>query len=88
VRDEFVGLDLVGVVADVAPGPGDVFAGPDDSWQVVPVVDPPGVGRAARVTDEQGASIPVGRGLLLGNVGLDRAVVVQADVTVSVDEAG
>ena len=88
VRDEFVGLDLVGVVADVAPGPGDVFAGPDDSWQVVPVVDPPGVGWAARVADEQGAGIPISGGLPLGNVGLDRAVVVQAHVTVGVDEAG
>jgi hypothetical protein len=45
VRDEVVGLDLMGEVADVAAGARDVTARPDDLRQVLPVVDPAGVGR-------------------------------------------
>ncbi len=41
--DEAVGLHLPGEAADVAPGAGDVPAGPDDLRQVGAVVDPPGV---------------------------------------------
>ena len=40
VRDEIFGLDLVGVVTDVALGAGDVAAGADDAGQVVTFVDP------------------------------------------------
>ena len=46
--DQLVGLHLPGVVADVAPGAGDVAAGADDLGQVVALVDPPRVRRASR----------------------------------------
>ena len=88
VGDDVLGLDLVGEVADVAAGPGDVPARPDDARQVLPLVDPARVGRAAGVADEQGAGVAVGAGLLLLGGAVDGAVLVQADVAVRVDEAG
>ena len=80
------GLDLVGVVADVALRPGDVTAGPDDLRQVLAVVDPAGVGGRPRVADEQRAGVPVGQRLLLGHLVRHRAVLVEPDVAVRVDE--
>ena len=68
VVDELVGLDLVGVVADVALRPGQVPTGPDDPRQVVAIVHPPGVGRRACVATEQHAGVAVGDRLLLGDV--------------------
>ncbi|RPK86897.1 hypothetical protein EES46_20275 [Streptomyces sp. ADI98-10] len=88
VRDEVAGLDLVGEVADVAAGPGDVPAGPDDLRQVLPVVGPPGVGGRSGVPDQQRSGLPVGDGLLLGGRRVDRAVLVQAHMAVRVDQAG
>src|SRR5690606_26236908 len=88
VRGEVVGLDLPGVVADVAAGAGDVPAGPDDLRQVVAVVGPPGVGGGARVAQQEGAGVPVGEGLLLGDVLGDRAVPVETHVAVGVDQSG
>ena len=53
VRRQLVGLDLVGVVADVALGAADVATAADQPRQVVAVLDPAGVGGAAGVTDQQ-----------------------------------
>ena len=64
--DELVRLDLVGVVADVAAGPGDVPPRPDDLGQVLALVDPPRVRRRAGVADEQRARVAVGERLGLG----------------------
>ena len=87
VRDELVRLDLVGVVADVAAGAGDVPAGADDrgrsSRSSTHRVSP-----GARVPDEQGAGLPVGDRLLLGSSRVDRPVGVEADVAVRVHEPG
>ena len=66
VRRQVVGLDLVGVVADVAPGAGDVAAAADQPRQVVALVDPAGVGRRAAVAQQQRAGVAVGDRLLLG----------------------
>jgi hypothetical protein len=55
----------VGEVADVALGAGDVAAGANDLGQVVAVVDPAGVGRAAAVAQQQGTGVAVRRRLLL-----------------------
>lgn len=88
VRDEVAGFDLMGVVADVAAGPGDVAVGPDDLRQVLAVVDPPGVGGRSRVPDQQRSGLPVGERLLLGGRRVDRAVPVQAHMAVRVDQSG
>ena len=87
VADELVLLDLVGVVADVAAGAGDVPAGADDLRQVVALVDPVRVAGLARVADEQRAAVAVGDRLLLGLVARHGAVGPEADVAVGVDEA-
>ena len=42
--DQLIGLDLVGVAADVTAGPGNMPAGPDDHRKVVAIIDPPRVG--------------------------------------------
>jgi hypothetical protein len=42
--DQLIGLDLVGVIADVTAGPGNMPAGPDDHRKVVAIIDPPRVG--------------------------------------------
>ena len=86
--DELLGLDLVGVVADVALRAGDVATGADDLRQVVALVDPPGVGRGARVADEQRAGVAIGACLGLARRLVHRAVLVETDVAVRVDEAG
>ena len=88
VRRQVRGLDLVGVVADVAPGAGDVAAAPDQAGQVVAVVDPGGVGGHARVADQQGAAVAVLDRLTLGLLVVDRAVVVEPDVAVGVGQTG
>src|SRR4051812_8709429 len=85
---EFARLDLVREVADVALGAGDVAAGSDDAGQVLAFVDPAGVGGRPGVAQEQGAGVPVGGGLLLLGPLVDRAVRVEPDVAVRVDEAG
>src|SRR5699024_1987373 len=85
--DELLRLDLVGIVADVALRAGDVPAGADDLRQVVPLVDPAGVGGRARVPDQERARIPVRARLLLARRLVDRAVGVEADVAVGVHEA-
>ena len=59
VRAQLAGLDLVGVVADVALGAGDVPAGADQPRQVLAVVDPGGVGGRAAVADQQRAGVAV-----------------------------
>ena len=82
------GLDLVGVVADVAAGAREVAAAADQAGQVVTVVHPAGVGRRAAVAQEQRAGVAVGDGLLLGGGVVDGAVGVEAEVAVGVDEAG
>ena len=58
-RGELARLDLVGVVADVALGPGQVPPAADQPGQVLARLDPPGVGRRAGVPDEQRAGVPV-----------------------------
>ena len=63
--DELLGLDLPRVVADVAPGPGDVAPRADHLGEVVALVDPAGVGGRPGVADEQGAVITVRDGLRL-----------------------
>ena len=60
VRGEVVGLDLVGVVADVAAGAGHVAPGPDQPRQVVALLHPPGVGRRAAVAQQQHPGVAVG----------------------------
>src|SRR5665647_327747 len=49
VLGQVLRLDLVGVVADVAPSPSDVPTRTHDARQVLTVVDPAGVGRRARI---------------------------------------
>ncbi len=88
VPDELVLLDLVGEVADVAAGAGDVPTGADHLGQVVAVVDPPGVTGLAGVADEEGPGVAVGERLLLGLLGRHLAVRPEPDVAVGVDEAG
>ena len=56
---ELAGLDLVGVVADVALGAGQVPPAADQARQVVAVVDPAGVGRRAGVADQQRPGVAV-----------------------------
>ena len=85
--DELLGLDLPGVVADVAPGASDVPPGSDDLGQVVALVDPAGVGGRPGVPDEQGAVVAVGDGLRLGGRVVDGSVPVEPDVAVGVDHA-
>ncbi len=80
-------LDLVGVVADVALGPGDVPAGADQPRQVLALVDPGGVGRRAAVAQQQRARVAVGDGLLLGGLVVDGTVLVEPDVAVGVDQS-
>ena len=65
---QFVRLDLGRVVAQVALRAGDVPSGPDDLGQVLALVHPPGVGRAAGVTQQQRAGGPLGQGVLFGDV--------------------
>ena len=86
VGGELLGLDLVGVVADVALGPGDVPARPDQPREVLAVVDPRRVGGRAAVADEQGAAVPVGDRLPLGLLVADRPVVVEAQMAVRVHQ--
>ena len=88
VRREVVGLDLVGVVADVALGAGDVPARPDQPRQVVAVVDPGGVGRRARSRGSAARRRP-GRSTACCSVvsSVDAAVVVEPEVAVRVDQA-
>ena len=88
VRRELVGLDLVGVVADVALGPRDVPPRPDQPREVLALVDPRGVGGRPAVADQQRPAVAVVDRLLLGLLVADRAVVVEAEVAVGVDEAG
>ena len=88
MADELVLLDLVGEVADVAAGAGDVPAGADDLGQVVALVDPARVAGLARVADEQRAAVAVGERLLLGLVARRTAPwASEPDVAVRVDEA-
>ena len=88
VRRQVVGLDLVGVVADVAPGAGDVPAGPDQPRQVVAVVDPAGVGGRAAVAEQQRAARRGPRSPAARWPRRDRAVVVETEVAVGVDQPG
>ena len=89
VRRQLVGLDLVGVVADVALGAGDVPAGADQPRQVVAVVDPAGVGGRAAVADQQGAAVAVGDRLLPRSPRRSMApCVVEPEVAVRVDQPG
>ena len=83
---ELVGLDLVGEVADVALGAGDVATGPDQPRQVLALVDPGGVGGRAAVAQQQRPGVPVGDRLLLGGLLVDGAVLVEPDVAVRVDQ--
>ena len=87
VRGEVARLDLVGVVADVAPGAGDVAPGAHQPRQVVAVVDPRGVDRRAAVAQQQRAGVAVGDRLLLAGRLVDAAVRVEPDVAVRVDQA-
>ena len=87
VAGQLLGLDLVRVSADVAPGPGQVPAGADQLGKVRAVVDPAGVGgRAAVAQQQRSGRAVVERLLLLGGL-VDRAVGVQSDVAVRVDES-
>ena len=85
---EVAGLDLVGEVADVAAGAGEVPAAADQPRQVVAVVHPAGVGGRAAVAQQQRAGVAVGDRLLLGGRVVDGAVGVEADVAVGVDQPG
>ena len=87
VADELVLLDLVGVVADVAAGAGDVPAGADDLRQVLALVDPVRVAGLPGVADEQRAAVAVGDRLLLRLLARHAAVRSEPDVAVGVDEA-
>ena len=87
VRRELGRLDLVGVVADVALGAGDVPTGPDQPRQVLAVVDPRGVGGRPAVAQEQRPGVAVGDRLLLRRLVVDGAVLVEPDVAVRVDQA-
>lgn len=81
----FVSFDAV--VADVPLRPRDVPSGPDQARQVVAVVDPPRVGRAAGVAKEQGTAVPVGERLPLLDLRRNGAVGVQPDVAVCVHQS-
>ena len=85
-RGQLERLDLVGVVADVALGPGQVSPAPDQPRQVVAVVHPPGVGGRAGVADQQRPGVAVLDGLGLRLLVADRAVVVEPDVAVRVHQ--
>ena len=87
VLRQLVGLDLVGVVADVALGAADVAPAADQPRQVVAVVDPPGVGGAAGVADQQRSPVAVVDRLLLGLLVPHGAEVVEPEVAVGVDQA-
>ena len=86
MADELVLLDLVGVVADVAAGAGDVPTGADDLRQVLALVDPARVAGLPGVADQQRAGVAVGERLLLGLLAGHLAVRTQSDVAVRVDE--
>ena len=88
VRRELVGLDLVGVAADVAPGAREVPAGPDQAGQVVALLHPTGVAGRSAVAQEQRTGVAVGDRLPLGLRVLDGAVRSETDVAVRVDQAG
>ena len=85
---ELVGLDLVGVVADVALGATDVTTAADQPRQVVAVLDPAGVGGAAGVADQQRPAVAVVDRLLLGLLVGGGAEVVEPEVAVGVDQPG
>ena len=85
---EFVRLDLGPVVAQIAHGSGDVPAGPDDLGQVVALVHPPGVGRAAGITQQQRAGGPLRESVLFGDVVGHRAGTFQTHMAVRVDQTG
>ncbi len=59
-------LDLDGEAPQVAPGPGDVPAGPDDPGHVGALLEPPGVVDGAGVADQQRAGVAVRQGLGFG----------------------
>ena len=84
---EVLRLDLVGVVADITLGPGNVAPSSDQSRQIFALLDPPSVGGRPTVTDQQGTGVTIGDCLRLGLLLADRATVIQAQMTVSVDEA-
>ena len=87
VRRQLVGLDLVGVVADVALGPGDVPARADQARQVLAVVDP---ARCRRPSRSRGSAARRRRGrrppAASVSAVVDRAVVVEPQVAVRVDQ--
>ena len=85
---QFARLDLGAVVAQIAHGAGDVPAGPDDLGQVVALVHPPGVGRAAGITQQQRSGGPLGQGVLFGDVIRHGAVHLEADMAVGIDQTG
>ena len=87
--DELLGLDLPGEVADVAPGAGDVPAGPHQARQVVAVLHPAGVGGRAGVAQQQGTGSP-GRPAPAPPPSRRRRrpAAPEADVAVRVDQAG
>src|SRR5665811_1394698 len=65
ISGQILRLDLVGVVADVTAGARDVPPSSHDARQVLPVIDPAGVGRRAGIAQQQGAAVPLGDRLLL-----------------------
>ena len=85
---QLVGLHLVGVVADVAPGATHVATAADQPGQVVSVLDPPGVRGAAGVADQQRSTVAVLDSLPLRLLFPDGTEVVEPEMTVRVHEAG
>src|SRR5699024_1090972 len=86
VRRQLGGLELVGVVPDVALGPGRVAAGANEPGQGIALPHPARVRGGSTVTKQPRACVPVGGRLALALVVVGSPLGVQADVTVSIDE--
>ena len=87
---QFCRLDFDAQTAEVTLGPGEMTAGADESWQVLPSLDPPVIHRRAAVTQQQRPAVPVGDRLLFLLVAVGEPALPEpdADMAVRVDQPG
>ncbi len=88
LRGKIGGLDLVGVVPEIAGSPSDVSSAPDQMREVITLLDPPSIQGRTRVANQQRSPVAVLHRLSLG-LGLgDRTVLIESDVAVRIDQPG
>ncbi len=76
------------VVAQITLGTGDVSSGSDEPGQVVALLHPPSVGRAARVTEQEHPRLSLGQCVRQRPCVADGPMGLQTDVAVRVDQSG